>query len=60
MKCVLSEVETLHLGIPDLDALGVAVGVDVAGVDEPRFGGGRRDQLKNDLMADQRLCAPIL
>jgi hypothetical protein len=31
MEVVLLDVESLHLGISDLDALWVAVGVDVAG-----------------------------
>ena len=54
------DVDGVHLGIGDLDALGIAVGVDVAGDGEAGIGRGGADQLDDDLMADERLAAPVL
>ena len=38
----------------------IGVGVDAAGDGEAGFGRGGGDQLDDDLMADQRLAAPVL
>jgi len=57
---VAFNVDGVHLGIGDLDALGIAVGVDVAGDGEAGVGRGGADQLDDDLMADERLAAPVL
>jgi len=54
------DVESGHLGIADLDALGIAVGVDITSDGEPGIGGGGGDQLNDDLVADKRLAAPVL
>jgi hypothetical protein len=60
VKICWLDVEGSHLGIGDLDALLVSTGVDPAGDGEAGLGAGIGDQLDDDLMADQRLAAPIL
>src|SRR4029453_9226365 len=44
----------------DLDALGIAVRVDLAADGQARLGRRGADQLDDDLGADQRLAAPVL
>ena len=60
MEGIVLDVESGHLGIADLDALGIAVGVDITSDGEPGIGGGGGDQLNDDLVADKRLAAPVL
>lgn len=57
---VVFDVQRFHLGIGDLDTLGVAADVNVASDCEAGIGRGGGDQLNDDLVADQRLAAPIL
>src|SRR3954468_13939398 len=60
MERITLDGERGHLGIGDLDAFGVAVLVKLAA---HRQAGLRRrgaDQLDDDLVADQRLAAPVL
>ena len=59
MERVAFDVDGVHLGIGNLDALGITAGVDVASDGEASIGGGA-DQLDDDLMADERLAAPVL
>src|SRR3954452_2679126 len=54
------DVDGVHLGIGNLDALGIAAGIDVASDGEAGVGRGGADQLNDDLMADERLAAPVL
>ena len=45
--------------VGDLDAGGVGGGIELAADLETGFGRCRADQLNDDLMADQRLSAPV-
>src|SRR3954469_6627167 len=58
MERVALDGELGHLGIRDLDALGIAAGVDLAADGQAGLGGRGADQLNDNLMADQRLAAP--
>jgi hypothetical protein len=53
-------VDGVHLGISDFDAGGVGVGIDLALDLQAGICGGRRDQLNDGLVADQRAPAPVL
>ena len=57
---VAVDVEGGHFGVGDGDAFGVVAAVDVAGDGEACLGDCGADQLDDDLMADERLAAPIL
>ena len=60
MEFVVVELDGGHVGVGDLDAGRVAVGVEFAAHFEAALGSGGGDQLDDDLMADQRLAAPVL
>jgi hypothetical protein len=40
VECIAGDVDGLHLGFADLDAVGVEIGVDLAGELEAGLGGG--------------------
>ena len=48
------------VGVGNLEALFVGVGVEAARNGEAGVGGGVGDQLDDDLVADQRFAAPVL
>ena len=54
------KVEGFHIGVSDLDAFGVDVGIQLALDSKSGFGGGRGDQLNNRLVTDERPTAPVL
>jgi hypothetical protein len=60
VKRVTLDGERGHLGIGDLDALGIAVRIQLAAHRQASLRRRGADQLDNDLMADQRLAAPVL
>src|SRR3954453_3540138 len=60
MERVAFDVDGVHVGIGNLDTLGITAGVDVASDGEASIGRGGADQLDDDLMADERLAAPVL
>ena len=60
MEIVCPNVEGVHFRVGDLDAFCISIGVDPAGDGEPGLGAGVGDQLNDDLVADQRLAAPVL
>src|SRR5690349_7470115 len=53
------DLDALDLDALDLDALGIAAGVDLAADGQAGLGGRGADQLNDNLMADQRLAAPV-
>ena len=54
MEWITLDGERSHLGIGDLDALGVAVRIELAAHRQAGLRGGRADQLDDDLMADRK------
>ena len=54
------DIDAVHLGIGDLDAGRIGVGVDLALHLEAGVGGGGSDQLDDRLVADERPSAPVL
>ena len=60
MERVALDVDCSHFGFGDFDAAWVARAIDVAGNGEACVGRGGGDQLDDDLMADERLAAPVL
>ena len=54
------DVDGGELGVGDLDAGRVAVGIELAAHLEAGLCGGCGDQLNDDLVADERLSAPVL
>ena len=60
MKIVALDVDGSHFVIADLNAFLIEVTIEIAGDREAVFGRGGADQLDDDLVADQRLAAPVL
>jgi len=60
MKVVALDVDGRHFVIADLNAFLIEVAIEVASDRQAFFGRGSADQLDDDLMADQRLAAPVL
>ena len=60
LEGIALNVEGGHFGIGDLDTFRVAALVDVASDGEAGIGGGGADQLDDDVVADERLAAPVL
>ena len=60
MKFGVFDIEGGHFGVGDGDALGICIGVEFAAHLETGRGGGGRDQIDDDLIADQRFGAPVL
>ena len=60
MKVVALDVDGRHFVIADLNAFLIEVTIEIAGDRKPVFGRGGADQLDDDLVADQRLAAPVL
>src|SRR5712691_6349328 len=60
MEGVVPDVQSSHLGVADLDALGIAVGIDVASDGQTVVGRCRGEQLDDDLVGEERLATPIL
>ena len=54
------EIDGVYLGVGDLDALWIWVGVEFAFDGETGFGCDCRDELDDGLVADQRLSTPVL
>ena len=54
------EVDPRQVFVGDAPAFGVGTLIDSALDQETRFGGGGADQIHYDLMAQQRLAAPVL
>jgi hypothetical protein len=59
MEVMAAEVDGLEFGVGDLDAGGIAVWIELAANLEAGIGCGGGDQFDDDLMADQRLAAPV-
>src|ERR1700736_5313014 len=55
-----AQVDASEIGVGDFDAGRISVGVDLGMNLEAGFGGGSSDQLNDDLVADERLAAPVL
>ena len=53
------EVEGFHIGVSDLDAFRVGVGIQLALDSKSGFGCSRCDQLNNGLVTDERPPAPV-
>src|SRR6266446_913180 len=60
MEGMILDPKSFHLGIADLDALGIAVGIDIAGDGQTVVGRCRGEQLDDDLVGEERLAPPIL
>jgi hypothetical protein len=60
LEGILLNVEGGHFGIGDLDTFRVAALLDVASDGEAGIGGSGADQLDDDVVADERLAAPVL
>jgi len=60
MERIAGDVEGGHLGVADLDALGVGVFVEFAANRETGFCRGRRDQFDDRRSAGQGTPAPVL
>lgn len=60
MEGVRGDADGVHLGVTDLDAGGIAAGINLGFDVEAGVGGGRGDQLHDGLVADQRLSPPVL
>ena len=60
VESVTFDVDLGHFGLGDLDAARIKRAVDVASDSEAGGRGGGADELDDDLMAHQRLAAPIL
>src|ERR1700680_980326 len=58
MECIALDVEGLHLGIADFDALFVGRGIERALDFYAGFGGGRSDQLEHRHAIDEWSPAP--
>src|SRR5712691_13548929 len=56
----MGDVEGGHLSVGDGDAFRIEVVVDLAEPGEAGLGGGRRDQIDDDAIADERAGAPVL
>ena len=54
------DVDCSQLGFGDFDAAWVARAIDVASNGEPLLGRSGGDELDDNLMADERLAAPVL
>jgi hypothetical protein len=60
MEAMAREIDGGKRGVLDDDAGLVGIGIDLGANREAGFGGGRCDQLDDDLVADQRFAAPVL
>ena len=60
MKVVALDVDGRHFVIADLNAFLIEIAIEIAGDRETAFGRSGADQLDDDLVADQRLAAPVL
>ena len=60
MKVVVLDGDGAHLGVADLDAGRISVGVDLALHLQPGVGGRGGDELDDGLIADERPAAPVL
>ena len=59
MKFIAGDVDHLHLLVAHLDAFGISAGIEFAADLKAGFSCCGADKLDNDLMADQRLAAPV-
>ncbi len=59
MEFVVQDVELRHLVVREDDAFLVGVGIEFAFHGEAGLGGGGANQIDDDLIADQRLGAPV-
>ena len=59
MEVVAAEVDDVEFGVGHLDAGRIAVWIELAANLEAGIGCGGGDQFDDDLMADQRLAAPV-
>jgi hypothetical protein len=60
VEVVAVGVDGVHLCVGDLDAFGIAVGVEFAAHDQAFVGCGGGDQLDDGLVADEWPPAPVL
>jgi hypothetical protein len=60
MKIVSPDVDGGHFIISNVNAFLIEVAIEIASNRETVFGRGGADQLYDDLVADQRLAAPVL
>ena len=60
MKGIALDIEFCHFGVCDLHAFWIGVSIDVAGDGESGIGCRGADQLDDDLVAYERLAAPVL
>ena len=60
VEVVTVEVEDVHFGVGDLDALGIGVGIEFAAHGQAGVSGGGGDKLDDCLVADQWPTAPVL
>ena len=60
MEVMASDIDGGEFGVVDGDAGVVGIGIELGVNREAGFGGGRGNQLDDDLVADQRLAAPVL
>src|ERR1700688_4015234 len=60
VEIVAEEIEGVDLGVGDLDALGVGIGVEFTADREAGVSGGCGDELDDSLIADQRPTSPVL
>jgi hypothetical protein len=58
-KVVPGDGQGRDLHVADLDAGGIGVGVRLGVHTQPRAGGGRRDGLRDDLVAGQQSIVPV-
>src|SRR5437763_9120116 len=60
LEGIALNVEGSHFGIGDFDTFWIEALVDVASDGEAGRGGSGADQLNDDVVADERLAAPVL
>src|SRR5438309_6519259 len=60
LEGIALNVEGSHFGIGDFDTFWIEALVDVASDGEAGLGGSGADQLNDDVVADERLAAPVL
>ena len=60
MERIPFDTEVSDLLVRDLDAQRIEIRIDLRTHLQARLGGGSRDEIDDDLMADQRLASPVL
>src|SRR5271156_5816292 len=60
MEVMAMEIEGVHLGVGNFDALRIGVDVEFAAYGQAGVGVGGSDQLDDGLVAEQRPAAPVL